>query len=148
MRLTVLGGCGGWPAAGLACSGYLVEHDGFRLLVDPGFATTPILLEHLDAHELDAVYVSHAHPDHCADLNPLLRARVLSGHPGVPPLQVYALPNALDAVLALEPAPGMYPPPDLAALLDCEEQAGRTDPYRQVAALLHVIARKEAELCG
>ncbi|HEX5292942.1 MAG TPA: hypothetical protein VFX25_29070 [Streptosporangiaceae bacterium] len=32
MRLTVLGGCGGWPAAGLACSGYLVEHDGFRLL--------------------------------------------------------------------------------------------------------------------
>ncbi len=40
------------------------------------------------------------------------------------------------------------PPPDLAALLDCEERAGRTDPYRQVAALLHVIARKEAELCG
>ena len=34
------------------------------------------------------------------------------------------------------------PPPDLATLLDCEERAGRTDPYRQVAALLHVIARK------
>ncbi len=33
MRLTVLGGCGGFPAAGLACSGYLVEHDGFRLLL-------------------------------------------------------------------------------------------------------------------
>ncbi len=28
------------------------------------------------------------------------------------------------------------------ALLACEEQAGRTDPYRQVAALLHVIARR------
>jgi len=40
------------------------------------------------------------------------------------------------------------PPPDLAALLDCEERAGRTDPYRQVAALLHVIARKEVEPCG
>jgi SAM-dependent methyltransferase len=39
-------------------------------------------------------------------------------------------------------------PPDLAALLDCEERAGRTDPYRQVAALLHVIARKEAGACG
>jgi len=36
------------------------------------------------------------------------------------------------------------PPADLAALLDCEERAGRTDPYRQVAALLHVIARKGA----
>jgi S-adenosylmethionine-dependent methyltransferase len=31
---------------------------------------------------------------------------------------------------------------DLQALLACEEQAGRTDPYRQVAALLHVIARR------
>ena len=40
------------------------------------------------------------------------------------------------------------PPPDLAALLDCEERAGRTDPYRRVAALLHVIARKEAGPCG
>ena len=36
------------------------------------------------------------------------------------------------------------PPPDLAALLDCEERAGRTDPYRRVAALLHVIVRKGA----
>jgi S-adenosylmethionine-dependent methyltransferase len=36
------------------------------------------------------------------------------------------------------------PPPDLAALLDCEDRAGRTDPYRRVAALLHVIVRKGA----
>ena len=40
------------------------------------------------------------------------------------------------------------PPPDLAALLDCEERAARTDPYRRVAALLHVIARKEEGPCG
>jgi len=33
------------------------------------------------------------------------------------------------------------PPPELEALLACEERAGRTDPYRGVAALLHVIAR-------
>jgi SAM-dependent methyltransferase len=46
-------------------------------------------------------------------------------------------------------APGdAEPPPDLAALLDCEERAGHTDPYRQVAALLHVIARKETGPCG
>ena len=32
-------------------------------------------------------------------------------------------------------------PSDLSALLACEERAGRTDPYRQVAALLHLIAR-------
>jgi S-adenosylmethionine-dependent methyltransferase len=34
------------------------------------------------------------------------------------------------------------PPPDLEALLACEERAGRTDPYRRVAALLHVVARR------
>jgi SAM-dependent methyltransferase len=32
--------------------------------------------------------------------------------------------------------------PALAALLACEERAGATDPYRRVAALTHVIARR------
>jgi S-adenosylmethionine-dependent methyltransferase len=35
------------------------------------------------------------------------------------------------------------PPSGIAALLDCEERAGRTDPYRRVAALLHLIARAD-----
>jgi S-adenosylmethionine-dependent methyltransferase len=34
-------------------------------------------------------------------------------------------------------------PADVDNLLACEEQAGRTDPYRRVAALLHVIARRQ-----
>jgi ribonuclease BN (tRNA processing enzyme) len=105
MRLTVLGGCGAWPDAGQACSGYLVEYDGFRLLVDLGYATVPRLLEWVTADQVDAVFISHGHPDHCADLNPLLRARALRDHPPAP-LPVYALPGALDAVLALD-RPGM-----------------------------------------
>ncbi|OUC82104.1 MBL fold metallo-hydrolase [Streptosporangium minutum] len=105
MLLTILGGCGAWPGAGQACSGYLVEHDGFRLLVDPGYATVPRLLERITADQVDAVFVSHGHPDHCADLNPLLRARALRDDPPAP-LPVYSLPGALDAVLALD-RPGM-----------------------------------------
>jgi ribonuclease BN (tRNA processing enzyme) len=105
VRLTVLGGCGAYPEAGQACSGYLVEHDGFRLMVDLGYAVVPRLLGHLTAAEVDAVFISHGHPDHCADLNPLLRARVLGGE-ALPPLPVYAPPGALDAVLALD-RPGM-----------------------------------------
>jgi ribonuclease BN (tRNA processing enzyme) len=101
MRLTVLGGTGGWPAAGTACSGYLVEHDGYLVLIDPGYATFPRLLEHCDATAVDAVLVSHGHPDHCADLNPLLRARAWAERPALP-LPVYAPPGALDAVLALD----------------------------------------------
>jgi ribonuclease BN (tRNA processing enzyme) len=105
MRLTVLGGCGGWPTAGQACSGYLVSHDGFRLLIDPGYAVLPRLLQQADAADVDAVLVSHGHPDHCADLNPLLRARALRDDP-CPPLPVHAPPDALTAVLALD-RPGM-----------------------------------------
>jgi ribonuclease BN (tRNA processing enzyme) len=105
MRLTVLGACGAWPEAGQACSGYLVEHDGFRLLLDLGYATMPRLLERVSADRVDAVFISHRHPDHCVDLNPLLRARALRADPP-PPLPVYALPGVLDAVLALD-RPGM-----------------------------------------
>jgi ribonuclease BN (tRNA processing enzyme) len=102
VRLTVLGGRGAWPEAGEACSGYLVEHDGFRLLVDPGYAIVPRLLELTDADSIDAVFVTHGHPDHCVDLNPLLRARVVRDGPPAPPLPVYAPPGALDTVLALD----------------------------------------------
>lgn len=105
MRMTVLGGCGAWPAADRACSGYLIEEDGFRLLVDPGYATLPRLLRHIGAADVDAVFVSHGHPDHCADLNPLLRARALTDDPP-PRLPVHTLPGALDPVLALD-RPGM-----------------------------------------
>jgi ribonuclease BN (tRNA processing enzyme) len=103
--LRILGGCGAWPAAGEACSGYLVEHEGYLLLIDPGYAVVPRLLRLVDAERVDAVLVSHRHPDHCVDLNPLLRARALRDDPA-PALPVHALPGALDAVLALD-RPGM-----------------------------------------
>ncbi|GIH17266.1 MBL fold metallo-hydrolase [Rugosimonospora africana] len=82
-----------------------MEQDGFRLVVDLGYATVPRLLAHVPAELVDAVFITHGHPDHCADLNPLLRARHLrDDKPAL--LPVYALPGALDAVLALD-RPGM-----------------------------------------
>lgn len=105
MRITVLGACGGFPEPGGACSGFLVEHDGFRLVLDLGYATMPRLTRLVDAADVDAVAISHGHPDHCADLNPLLRARALRDDPA-PPLPLFAPPGALDAVLALD-RPGM-----------------------------------------
>ena len=103
--MTVLGGSGAFPQPGVGCSGYLIEAGGYRLLVDPGYATVGELMRWMPAEAVDAVYVSHAHPDHCADLNPLLRARALRDDPP-DPLPVYSPPSALDAVLALD-RPGM-----------------------------------------
>lgn len=106
MRMTVYGGCGAWPAAGQACSGYLVESEGFRLLIDPGYAVLPRLLADVTAGQIDAVLVSHSHPDHCADLHPLLRARSL-GAGELPLLPVYAPPGAVDRVVSLS-RPGAF----------------------------------------
>jgi ribonuclease BN (tRNA processing enzyme) len=92
-------------AAGSACSGFLVEQSGFRSLLDVGFAALPRLLGLRGAEQVDAVFVSHRHPDYCADLNPLLRARMLREHPAQA-LDLYAPAQALDRVLALE-RPGM-----------------------------------------
>ena len=100
MRLTVIGGSGGYPGRGQPCSGYLLEADNFTILIDPGYGVAMALTPD-DAPRFDAVLVSHAHPDHCADLNPILRARAWADDP-LPPLPVYAPAGALDAVLALD----------------------------------------------
>jgi ribonuclease BN (tRNA processing enzyme) len=101
MRLTVLGGGGIWPQPGRPCGGYVVEHEGFVLVIDPGYATVPEMLRRIEAERVDAVLITHGHPDHCADLNPLLRARVLP-LTGVAPLPVFAPPGAIHAVIALD----------------------------------------------
>ncbi|WP_422738821.1 MBL fold metallo-hydrolase [Micromonospora sp. WMMD729] len=105
MHVVVLGGRGAWPSAGQGCAGLLVEYRGFRLLIDPGYATLQPLLARLPASAVDAVYVSHDHPDHCADLQPLLRARVLRDR-SVPALPVYAPTGSLGPLLAID-EPGL-----------------------------------------
>lgn len=102
----MLGGSGAFPVPDMGCSGYLVEEAGFRLLIDPGYGIAGELMRLLPVTELDAVYVSHRHPDHCADLNPLLRARAMADEPPATPLPIYAPPDALEVVLALD-RPGM-----------------------------------------
>ena len=48
MQITILGKSPAWPDAGGACSGYLVRHDGYTLLVDCGNGVFGKLREHAD----------------------------------------------------------------------------------------------------
>ncbi|MGZ4139000.1 MAG: MBL fold metallo-hydrolase [Actinomycetota bacterium] len=70
MELTVLGADGTFPRAHSACSGYLIEHDGFKLWMDAGNGTLAFLQQHASMDDVDAIFISHSHVDHCADLYP------------------------------------------------------------------------------
>lgn len=78
-----------------AQSGYLVRAGGTAVAFDLGAGTFNRLLGHVDPVQLDAVVISHLHPDHLADL---LAARVYMAHgPGLGhPLQVHAPPGLMD----------------------------------------------------
>lgn len=117
-RLTVLGSCGAWPEPGRACSGYLLEHNGFRLVLDLGFGTA----SRLDS-AVDAVLVTHEHPDHCVDVAALRRRHHFTGEGTLP---LYCPPGVLRVLEALEPQP--HP----ATVFDVHDLAG-TDtvgPFR------------------
>ena len=68
MRLTVLGSSGTAPQLGNPASGYLIQADSTNLWMDAGPGTYMALLAQLDPAQLDAVLLSHMHPDHCTDL--------------------------------------------------------------------------------
>lgn len=100
MRLTVLGCSGTFPGPASACSGYLLEHDGYRLVVDLGAGVLGELQRHVGLLDVDAVYVSHLHADHCIDLVAYSYARRY--HPGgmPPPLPVFGPPGTRDRIFA------------------------------------------------
>ncbi|HEY3736068.1 MAG TPA: MBL fold metallo-hydrolase [Jatrophihabitans sp.] len=68
MKLTVLGCSGSVPAPGNPSSGYLVEADGYRLVVDLGHGAYGELQRYVDPASVDAIILSHLHADHCIDL--------------------------------------------------------------------------------
>ncbi|MCU0265780.1 MAG: MBL fold metallo-hydrolase [Actinomycetia bacterium] len=68
MKLTVVGCSGSYPGPTSAASAYLVEHDGFRLVVDLGNGALGPLQRYVDPAEVDAVLLSHLHVDHCIDV--------------------------------------------------------------------------------
>ncbi len=97
LSITVLGCSGTWASADSGCSGYLVTDGTTKVWVDCGPGSLSALQRHCRLEELDALVVSHSHPDHCMEL-PVIR-------------------NALKYGLHIERLP-LYAPRDVLRLLE------------------------------
>jgi ribonuclease BN (tRNA processing enzyme) len=99
-ELTVLGSAGSHTGPGAACSGYLFEADGHRLLVDCGNGSTANLQRLLRFEDLDAILITHRHVDHCIDLIGMYYA--LRFHPGgARRIDLYAAAEVVDTLTSL-----------------------------------------------
>jgi len=68
VELTVLGCAGSFPSPASPCSGYLLRSGDTHVWVDAGNGTFAHLQQHIAPEDLDAVVLTHEHPDHCVDL--------------------------------------------------------------------------------
>ena len=72
LTLTVLGCSGTYAGPGNACSGYLVRSDATTVWLDCGPGTLANLQQHVELVDVDALVISHSHPDHWLEL-PVVR---------------------------------------------------------------------------
>jgi ribonuclease BN (tRNA processing enzyme) len=111
VRLTVIGCSGSFPGPDSPASSYLVESQGFRLLVDLGSGALGPLQRYSSLDDIDAICLSHLHADHCLDLCGYWVARTFA--PGGPPatrLPVYGPPGTdrrMAQAYGLNEHPGM-----------------------------------------
>ncbi len=75
MKLIILGSGTCVPSLKRNAPGYYLEADGCRILIDCGSGTL-LQLEKAGRsyRDIDAVFITHKHPDHFADLMPLVHA--------------------------------------------------------------------------
>ncbi|RLY94682.1 MBL fold metallo-hydrolase [Kocuria tytonicola] len=76
MILTVVGNSGSFPGPDSPASCYLVtgeDENGrtWRIVLDMGNGALGALQRHVDLHTIDAIMLSHLHPDHCVDVGGL-----------------------------------------------------------------------------
>src|SRR5690625_2974071 len=74
MKLTIIGYWGGYPAKDEATSMYILEKDGFMLVLDVGSGGLAKFQKHKNISDIDAVILSHYHADHIADIGVLQHA--------------------------------------------------------------------------
>lgn len=87
MKLTILGCSGSMPGPDSPASGYMVEAGGTRLVLDLGNGTLGMLQRFASPFDLDALLLTHLHPDHCADFGALTVLRRYHPNPPYDPAE-------------------------------------------------------------
>jgi ribonuclease BN (tRNA processing enzyme) len=105
MKLTVLGCSGSIPGPDSPASGYLIEAEGYRLVLDLGHGAFGALQKYLRPNDVDAIVISHLHADHCIDLTAYIVALRYGGdgYSSVGPesrIQVVGVPGTRDRLEA------------------------------------------------
>jgi ribonuclease BN (tRNA processing enzyme) len=101
VRLTVLGCAGSFPGPDSACSAYLIEADGFHLMLDFGTGSLSALQRYASLTSIDAVLLSHLHCDHILDACSYVVVRRYAPDGPYEPLPLYAPAGARDRLTAV-----------------------------------------------
>ncbi|GAA4218602.1 ribonuclease BN (tRNA processing enzyme) [Streptosporangium album] len=110
MKLTIIGCSGSFPGPDSPSSCYLLEAEGFRMLLDFGNGALGALQRHIGLYDVDAICLSHLHADHCLDMCPYHVVRTYSPHGPLPRVPVYApagAPRRLAAAYGMPDEPGL-----------------------------------------
>lgn len=130
MRLSVLGCSGSFAGPASPASGYLVQTQdrvgsSVNLVLDLGPGSLGTLQRFIAPTEIDAVVLSHLHPDHCLDLCGLSVAlRYLPDGSQAARVPVYGPPGTAERIGR---AYGVSGPEDTSKELDFREVADRVD---------------------
>ncbi len=89
MRVTVVGCAGSFPGPDSPASCYLLEAEGFRLVIDMGNGALGVLQRFAPLFGIDAICLSHLHADHCVDMGAYWVARKYAPDGPRPPIPVY-----------------------------------------------------------
>jgi ribonuclease BN (tRNA processing enzyme) len=137
LKLTIIGCSGSFPGPNSPSSCYLLEAEGFRMLLDFGNGALGALQRHIGLYDVDAICLSHLHADHCLDMCPYHVVRTYSPQGPQPRVPVYApadAPQRLSSAYAMPDEPRLETAFDFIGLTPGVFEVG---PFEVTAALVN-----------
>ncbi|WP_213815527.1 MBL fold metallo-hydrolase [Glaciihabitans sp. dw_435] len=125
LALTILGSSTPYPSADNPCSGYLVTSGSTRLWLEAGSGTIGPLQQHVRLDEIDAIWISHLHADHSADLLAAYYALLYSDIHRETPLPFYGPPGIADRLAGYHTNSGSRAP--IESAFDVHEHVDGSD---------------------